>query len=68
MCRRIEKSDLVHFANRHIVDCVCVNKIISCKVIDMLLKLWCSTNSRVLFSMVASDLAGNHSMAVFILP
>jgi hypothetical protein len=53
-------------ANPLIVDGVCANKIISSGLIDQL-KLWCSTNSRVLFSIVASDLARNCFITCFIL-
>jgi hypothetical protein len=53
-------------ANPLIDDVGCANKIISYGLIDNL-KIWCSTNSRVLFSMLASDLAKNRFITGFVL-
>jgi hypothetical protein len=53
-------------ANLLIDDVGCANKIISSGLIDNL-KIWCSTNLRVLFSMLASDLAKNRFITCFIL-
>ena len=53
-------------ANPLIDDVGCANKIISSGLIDNL-KIWCSTNSRVLFSMLASDLAKNRFITGFVL-
>jgi malate/lactate dehydrogenase len=42
------------------------NNFISSRLIDKL-KIWCSTNSRVLFSMLALDLVRNRFITCFIL-
>ena len=52
--------------NLLIDDVGCANNFISSRLIDKL-KIWCSTNSRVLFSMLASDLVRNHFITCFIL-
>ena len=53
-------------ANPLIDDVGCANNFISSRLIDKL-KIWCSTNSRVLFSMLASDLAKNRLITGFVL-
>lgn len=53
-------------ANPLIDDVGCANNFISSRLIDKL-KIWCSTNSRVLFSMLASDLVRNRFITCFIL-
>jgi hypothetical protein len=52
-------------ANPLINDVGCANKIIGYGLIDNLKKR-CSTNSRVLFSMLASDLAKNRFITGFV--
>jgi hypothetical protein len=53
-------------ANPLIDDVGCANKIISYGSIDKL-KIWCSINSRVLFLMLASDLAKTCFITGFVL-